>query len=453
MENTIASNEATSPKKSGQTAPGPRDKDSLRSLRREPLTFFLNLAQEYGDVSQFRAGFWPAYLINHPDFVQYVLRDSNRTFSKETFAYTMTANVFGESSLFITEGAFWRRIRRLVQPAFHRERIDQIGTIVTRRTQSTLDRLQRIIAAGKAFDIEEAMMIITVEIVAEALFGVDVSQRAKTIVEAVTTANVTMRPGFPKLRDNKLKDAIGVLDEAMYSIIAERREHGEDTGDLISMLLFSHDAETDEPLTDSQIRDQILTMLIPAEETSSTALSWTWYLLGQHPDIQEKLRQELKSVLNGRVPTISDLPKLQYTRMVFEEAMRIYPPIWIMSRKAIQDETIGGFHIPAGSFVALSPYAMHRHPDYWQNPDVFDPEHFSDAQIANRPQFAFYPFGGGPRGCIGESFARTESILILAMIAQQYHIELDPERPVEPDPAYTLRPANGVHVILRPVEV
>jgi len=309
---------------------------------------------------------------------------------------------------------------------------------------------QHHIDAGEYFDIEEAMMQITVEVVTMALFGVDVRDQAKNIVDAVTVANVSMRPGFPKLRDNSLQDAIAVLDEAMFGIIEKRRTQDEDTGDMISMLLFAEDAETGEKLTDRQIRDQILTFLIPAEETTSTALAWTWYALGQHDDIQAKLHQELDAVLEGRTPTIADLPKLEYTKMVFQEAMRIYPPIWIMSRKATKDDILGEYLIPKEAFVALSPYTMHRHPDYWEKPDEFYPEHFSKVQVQDRPQFAYFPFGGGPRGCIGEAFAMTESLLMLATISKDYHVSLDPSHEVGLDPVYTLRPTNGIKVKLTP---
>lgn len=432
------------------TPPGPRDKDSLRELRRDPLNFFLRLTREYGDISQFRAGFWPAYLINSPEYVQYVLRDSNRTYSKDTFAYTMTTAVFGESSLFITDGSFWQRIRRLSQPAFHHQRIDAIGSLVTDLTARMLDRWDAAMQSGQPVNVEEEMMELTVDIVGRALFSIDFTDDARTITQAITTVNISMKPGFPKLHAERLQEALKVLDKAMYEIVAARRQQNEDKGDLLSMLMLSKDAETGEGLTDSQIRDQIITMIIPAEETVSTALAWTWYLLGQHPDVEARLRTELSEVLGGRVPTMQDLPRLQYTRMVFEEALRFYPPIWIMSRKAVNGDEIGGYHIPANAFIAMSPYAMHRHPDYWQNPDVFDPEHFAPEQVAKRPRFAFYPFGGGPRGCIGESFAMTEAVLIMAMTMQRYQLTLVPGHVVEPDPVYTLRPINGVLVNLRP---
>ncbi len=437
--------EPASKNRSG-TAPGPRDKDSLRELRRNPLQFFLNLSREYGDVAQFRAGFWPAYLVNHPDYIQHVLRDSNRVYSKDTFAYTMTTAVFGESSLFISEGAFWQRIRRLSQPAFHRERIDAIGTLVTDLTLKRLAGWADRVKSKQPINVEEEMMELTLDIVGRALFSVDFNEQARDIVQAITTVNISMKPGFPKLHNERLHAALARLDEAVYAIVQARRVNNTDHGDLLSMLMLAQDAETGESLTDSQIRDQIITMIIPAEETTSTALAWTWYLLGQNPHVEAKLREEISSVLGKRTATVADFPKLPYTRMVFEEAMRFYPPIWIMSRKATQDDEIGGFRIPANAFVALSPYAMHRHPDFWQNPDVFDPEHFSPEQSASRPRYAYYPFGGGPRGCIGEAFAMTESLLILASVMQHYRLPLVEGHIVEPDPVYTLRPSNGVLV-------
>ena len=432
------------------TPPGPRDRDSLRELRRNPLQFFLNLSRDYGDVVQFRAGFWPAYLVNHPDHIQHDLRDSNRVYSKDTFAYTMTTTVFGESSLFISQGEAWQRMRRLTQPAFHHQRIEAIGEVVTGLTETMLHGWEPYVASGQPLNIEDEMMRVTLEVVGQALFNIDFNPQVQAIVEAITTINVNMRPGFPKLRNTDLHDALHTLDRAIYAIIKERRQQGGDQGDLLSMLMLAQDADSGEPLTDTQIRDQIVTMIIPAEETTSTALAWTWYLLGQHPEIESRLRNELATVLAGKTPTIADLPRLPYLRMVFEEALRFYPPIWIMSRKATQEDVIGGYHIPANAFVAMSPYTMHRHPDYWYNPDQFDPEHFSPEQVAARPRYAYYPFGGGPRGCIGEAFAMTEALLIMAMVLQRYRLALVADHPVEPDTVYTLRPSNGVLVTLQP---
>ncbi len=432
------------------TPPGPRDRDSLRELRRNPLQFFLNLSRNYGDVVQFRAGFWPAYLVNHPDHIQHVLRDSNRIYSKDTFAYTMTTAVFGESSMFIAQGAVWQRIRRLSQPAFHQQRIEAIGEVVTGLTLKMLQGWEAYSDQQKPLNIEEEMMHLTLEIVGQTLFHIDFNPQVRSIVEAITTINVNMRPGFPKLNNAQLHEALQTLDTAIYAIIRERRQQQVDHGDLLSMLMLAQDADTGEYLTDTQIRDQVVTMIIPAEETTSTALSWTWYLLGQHPDIESQLRHELSEVLAGRLPTIADLPRLPYLRMVFEEALRFYPPIWIMSRKATQEDVIGGYTIPVNAFVAMSPYTMHRHPDYWQNPDQFDPQHFSPEQVAARPRYAYYPFGGGPRGCIGEAFALTEALLIMATVMQRYRLSLVADYAVEPDTVYTLRPSNGVLVTLQP---
>ena len=240
---------------------------------------------------------------------------------------------------------------------------------------------------------------------------------------------------------------MATLDKVVYGLIAERRKSGQDTGDLLSMLLAARDAETGEAMSDQQLRDEVMTLLLAGHETTSNTLNWIWYLLGKNPPVERRLHAELDEVLGGRVATVDDLPKLRYTMMVVQESMRLYPAVWGIGRTPLQDDEIAGYHIPAGSSIILSQYVVHRHPDFWDQPEGFDPERFS-----GHPPAAYFPFGGGPRVCIGNNFALIEARLILATMAQRYRLQLVPGHPVVPDPVVTLRPRDGVRVTLRPYQ-
>jgi len=235
------------------------------------------------------------------------------------------------------------------------------------------------------------------------------------------------------------------MDSVVYEIIRNRRQQQEDVGDLLSMLLNAVD-ENGQGMDDKQLRDEIITLLLAGYETSANALAWTWYLLTQHPEAQERLHAELDQILAGRIPTVEDLPQLNYTRMVLEEAIRVYPPVWVLMRRGIQDDEIDGYHIPANSYIMWSPYISHRHPDFWEKPEQFYPDHFSTEHSSKRPRHAYMPFSSGPRVCIGNTFAMIEMQLVLATITQQYRVSLAPGHHVEPEPLLGLRPKNGVLV-------
>ena len=448
--------------RTGKFPPGPRM--SLVGLllgkggSEEQLGFLISAAEEYGPVVGFRILNRRSLLLDHAQHIRYVLRTNNRNYLKSRH-YEPVKLVVGEG-LIANEGDAWRRQRRLMQPAFHRKRIVDFASIMVEETENMLERwASSPRGRGEPFDVSREMTSLTLKIVSKALFGADVEEgRVGRISEAQGFLNgyVDSRIGdLPRLphwaptpKNARFRRALEDLDEVVYSLIDERRERGEDKGDLLSMLLSARDEVTGEGMSEKQLRDEVMNLLIAGNETTAVALSWTWHLLHRHPEAERKLHEELGEVLGGRTPTFGDLPDLTYTRMLFKEAMRLYPPAWIISRRPLEDDEIGGYRVPAGATVLISPYVTHRNPGYWDRPGVFDPQRFSPERSAGRPEFAYLPFGGGPRKCIGEHFAMTEGVLILAAVAQRYRLRPVPGHAVEPEPLVTLRPKRGVLVAL-----
>ncbi len=265
--------------------------------------------------------------------------------------------------------------------------------------------------------------------------------------EEVSQSLIPIPLSVPTPSNRRVQSAIRTLDKVVYGMIEERRRSGEDRGDLLSMLMAARDADSGETMNDQQLRDEVMTLFVAGHETTANALTWTWYLLAKSPPVARRLRAELDQVLGGRAPTVDDLPKLPYLLQVVQEALRLYPPAWLIGRTPIQDDEIAGYHIPAGSTIMMSQYVTHRHPDFWEQPEGFDPDRF-----AAHPPPAYFPFGGGPRVCIGNNFALIEARLVLATVAQRYRVELVPGHPVEPESMITLRPRYGVQVTLRPYQ-
>jgi cytochrome P450 len=324
-------------------------------------------------------------------------------------------------------------------------------------TAATIEMLQRwrTLDQSAALDIESEMTRLTLTIATRSLLTVDLTGELDVVGRAFGEANRFMSRRWanplslhlvrlPTSENRAFASAINTLDDLVYRTIAERRKSGEDADDVLSMLLACRDEETGEMLTDLELRDELMTVLIAGHETSSTALTWTWYLLSRNPEVEEKLHEELKSVLGGRTPTIEDLPRLKYTRSVFQEALRLFPPGYILGRRAVADDEIDGFPVAKGTTVYLAPYVTHRDPAYWDKPDAFDPSRFSDATSVGRPPTAFVPFGTGPRICMGAAFARMELQLVVATVAQQFRLRQVSGDPVKPVPLVTIRPQGGM---------
>ena len=425
----------------------------MPKFRRDALGTFSDIAR-LGDVVKFR-GLWTSYLLTDPAHVEHVLQTNSRNFNKGR-VYKELIPSTGEG-LFVTDGDIWRRQRRLAQPAFHKDRIAGFARIMTDSTEAMLDRW-RTKENGEPFEIGGEMLQLTLGIVGKALFSRDLSYGADAVNNAFDVIrDHTMRrltsffklpQSLPFPRNIRFRKAVAEADKLFYEVIEHRRNETAEHDDLLAMMIAAHDDETDTAMSDKELRDQALTIIGAGYETTTQALVWTWYLLSQHPEIEKKLHEELASVLNGRTPTFKDVPKLQYTLMVFQEALRLYPPAWMLARTAIEDDEVGGHKIPAKSEVLLLTAYTQRHPKYWPNPDEFDPGNFSPENIAARPRYAYFPFGGGPRQCIGNNFAQMEAQLIIATVGQKYRLRLADGQTVEPEPSVTLRPRNGIRMTL-----
>ncbi|WP_164013275.1 cytochrome P450 [Pyxidicoccus trucidator] len=441
-------------------APGPRGHllmGVLPEARRDVLGMLLGSARQYGDVVRYKLGPMTSHLIAHPDGVRHVLQEHVGNYTKDHLSYRLVSRVAG-NGLLTSQGSFWLRQRRLAQPAFHRQRISAMADGMTRATAEMLERWAAHAERGEPVGVMEEMSRLALTIVGEALFGTAVGDLAAVVgpafnvlSEQTTTRFRTLRllpPVLPTRYDREFRAASRALQGAVMGLISERRRSGEDRGDLLSMFMLTRDEETGETMNDAQLRDEVLTMLVAGHETTATTLSWVWALLDQHPHVEAKLHAELDAVLGGRLPTAGDVPRLGYTRMVVEEAMRLYPPAYVYSRAVKEDDVIGGFRIPGGTLVDLSPYVTHRHPDFWERPEEFLPERFSPEASAQRPRYAYFPFSGGPRQCIGNGFAMMEAQLILATVAQRYRPRCVPGHVLTPEPLITLRPKGGLPMLL-----
>jgi cytochrome P450 len=431
----------------------------LPRARRDPLGFYCEMQRRYGDVFRWDVGSFAVHLFSHPDHVKHVLHDNHKNYPRSMF-YNLVRLVTGEG-LVVSEGEFWRRQRRLAQPAFHRQRIAVAAKLMTKETARMLDRWQQYADSGQPVDISQEMMRLTLCIVSQALFSHDISGDTDDVGRSVTEAmeyinyrinHILAPPLFvPTPRNLRFKRAVRRSDRLIYETIEERRGKEREYDDLLSMLMSAVDEETGERMSDQQLRDELATFLGAGHETTAVALAWTWYLLSRHPQAAERLREEVAEVLGDRTPTFDDVPQLHYTRMVLEESMRLYPPVWAVSRGVTEEDVVGGYRIPAKSLVLLSSYVTHRHPDFWSNPEGFDPERFLPARSEHRPRFAYFPFLGGPRVCIGMEFAMVEAQLVLAMTMQRYRLHLVPGQLCIPDPIFTLRPKGGVVMTIEQV--
>ena len=425
---------------------------NVRDFQRDKLGFVQGMARRYGDVVRYRMANMTWYQVNHPEGVKRILQDNNRNYGKGSLTSGALGLVLGQG-LSTSEGGLWLRQRRLMQPVFHRKSVDAFGEMMVKDTETMIERWQA--SSDTTVDVAAEMSRLTQGVVTGALFGANVGEEAGVIEETITTlmTEVAYRfevPLYPPLsvptpRNRRTRAALETLDRAVYRIIEERRR-AEPGDDLLSLLMETRDEDTGEAMSDKQLRDEVITLFVAGHETTATALAWTFYLLATHPEAEKRLRIELDEVLgpDGRTPTVEDLPKLPYGRMVVEEAMRLYPPAWITNRQALSEDVILDYRIPAGAFVMTLPYVLHRHPNFWERPEEFDPERFSPERSAARPRYAYFPFGGGPRQCIGRGMALVETHLILSTVLRRCRMRLATQRPIEPLALATLRPSGGL---------
>jgi cytochrome P450 len=430
-------------------------------LRRDPLAFLTLCAREYGDFVPLRFFTQRAALLGNPAYIERVLVTHQQQFTKSP-GLRRNRRLLG-NGLVASTGEVWRRQRRLMQPAFHRQRLPSYAEMMVAYAERMLAGWQ----SGEVRDLHAEMMRLTLEIVAQALFGADVADEAARVGAALTAALerfgqrmssllVLLPENTPTPGNRRFERAARQLDEVIYGIINRRRIGGQAGDDLLALLLRAqHESlprgcqgDDGSRLSDCQLRDEAMTLLLAGHETTAIALSWTWYLLSQHPEVEARLLDELRMVLGGRAPTAADLPRLRYAETVVTEAMRLYPPAWVMSRQATENCEIGGHRVAAGTVLLMSQWVLHRDPRFFDDPGTFAPDRWSDGLAKRLPRFAYFPFGGGPRVCIGSSFAMMEAVLLLATIAQQFRLTLVPGHPVVPWPVVTLRPRYGMKMAL-----
>ena len=436
--------------------PGPKGLPLIGSLIgyfRDPLGFLTKISEEYGDIVYFRLGSRRIYLLNDPEHIKDVLVTHNRNFTKSR-ALDRAKLVLGEG-LLTSEGDFHLRQRRIIQPVFHYRRIKSYGDVMADHGSRTGGGWRN----GDTVDIHEEMTRLTLAVVSKTLFDADVESESDEIVKSLTDiVNLFPRFIFPfseildylPLPGNKRGiEALNRLDSVIYGLIDERRRDTGPKDDLLSMLLEARDEEGDgKGMSDRQVRDEAITLFLAGQETMANSLTWTWYLLSQNPGAEKKLHEEIDSVLGGRFPSVDDLGKLHYTHGVFKEALRLYPAAWTLARRAIEDYQVGGFIVPGGADIYMSQFVVHRDGRFYPEPLKYEPDRWRSEEDSHLPKFAYFPFGGGTRRCIGESFAWMEGVLLIAAIASRWKMSLAPGQRVAPDPLITIRPKYGMKMIV-----
>lgn len=422
---------------------------SIREFQQNGLEFLTQNRERYGKIVYFRAGPRRVYQLNDPEDIQYVLVKHPEQFYKSPSLKRVAGKVIGQG-LLTSEGDLHKRQRKLVQPAFHHQRIANYAGVMVDYTERMLNGWQD----GQSLDIAHEMMKLTMHIVAKTLFDADISASADALGAAITigleatmqqmTHPLSLPEWVPTRLNHKRRDAAVLMEKTIMGFINERRKSGVDKGDLLSMLLMAVDDEDGGQMSDNQARDEVMTLFIAGHETTANALAWTFYLLAQHPEVEARLVEEITSVLDDRCAALSDLPRLTYLMMVIRESLRLYPPAWVITREVQGDIEVQDYRIPAKSIVVLPIYAVHRDPRYWDQPDRFQPERFEAGWEERIPRYAYLPFGGGPRVCIGNQFAMMEAQLVLATILQHFRLSMLPGQTVVPQPLVTLRPQHGI---------
>ena len=446
----------------GARAPGPQGRETLRLVRevfRDPASSYLQSFERYGDISRAELrglGHVVSHFVAHPDYVQHVLQDNQHNYRK---AWTyLPLRAFLRDGLLTGEGDVWLRHRRMLQPAFHRRVLNSFGPAMLQACDDLRVRWDGH-PKDEPVDVGGEMARLTLDIVGRALFGADLREYAHRVSPAVASLQELALRAFSlpyiwpfaarpeRIPIRRYREAVRDLNEIVYELIQSRREDSGSHTDILSILIKARDESSGARLSDAEIRDELMTFVLAGHETTANALTWTLYLLGRHEEQRRHLEDELSGVLGGRDPSSEDLLKLPYTQAVVEESMRLYPPAWSIDREAIEEDEIGGYSIPALSTVFTSPYATHRHPDFWREPERFDPERFVASE--DRHRFAYFPFGGGRRQCIGKAFALMEATVALAVIAQGFELTPVTAEPVAPRAEITLRPRRPILMRMR----
>jgi cytochrome P450 len=434
-----------------QTPPGPSRVLSLDEVRGQPLRFISDLVAEYGDVVQYASGGWNAVLINRPEHIKHVLSDAFHNYCKEGTPDLMMLRPMLGHGLLTSDGEDWERQRTLLNPMFHLRRVERFAECMTDAGDAMLKRWE-VPSPGVRVDMASEATELTLRIAAKALFGHEMGDETDNFTRAMDTLNECMgQPGMASTRYQAFAAALEVVRFTVHRAVLERLA-GDTAGqnDLLALLVANIRAHgQDNVLTSKDLMDQVLTLLLAGHETTAKSLCWTLYLLSQHPEAEARVVSEAQLFPLGEPPRVGDLARFPYTWNVLQESMRLYPPIWLMSRKAIQDDAIGCYRIPAGTLVVFSPYLLHRRADLWPAPDTFRPERFAAVAGGSAVPYAYLPFGGGQRQCIGRQFGILELRLLLPMLLQRFRIEVEPGHEVFPEALVTLRPRGGLPMRVR----
>lgn len=429
---------------------------SLPDVRRDMLGLFERAAR-VGDVVRLKFPGRVGHLMVHPDQIKQVLVDDHRKFGKQTRGYEMLRIALGQG-LVTSEGDFWRRQRRIAQPAFHHQRISAFADIMVDAVGQMLDGWQAK-GPGAVIDVDAEMMAVTLRIVGLALMGVDLCDDTDAVGASVTsvleeTVHRITHPLSPPLwmptpRNRRLKTALATMHHMIGELITQRRSNPEGHSDLLGMLMEARDEETGEGMTDEQLRDELMTMVSAGHETTANALTWTFDLLSRAPTAEIKLAAEVAEVLADGPPSLANLPRLEYTEATVKESMRLRPPVWMIARSVQAPVTVSGYELPVGTMVFLATWVTHRDPRFWQHPLEFRPERFMSGELEGQPKYAYFPFSGGPRVCIGNAFAMMEAKILLSAIVKRFKLVAVSGHPAEPEPTITLRPKNGLKMRLQ----
>jgi cytochrome P450 len=439
-----------------------------REIERDALGIFMRGFDEFGDIVGFRFGSIRACLLAHPDHVQHVLQRNHRNYDKNAFSYHRLGVLIGHG-LITADGARWQAHRSLAQPAFQRRQLESVAAASLRAADRIGDAWRARAAEGRRTDVHRDMMSAALEVAAAVLFGAEIHTEAEAVGQAldIALAETARRvyallplPTFvPSPANLRLRRALRRLHLLVEQMIERRRRSGQASGAPLRADLCGRPWEPGalldgllQGLDGRALRDEVITFLLAGHETTANALVWTFWLLGQNPPVAARLRAEIDAALGGRPPSLDDVARLGYVRMVLEEAMRLYPPVWVVDRNTVADDTIGGHRIGKGTLIMLSQYVTHRHPAFWPNPEQFDPDRFAPEPARARPRYAYFPFIGGPRMCIGAQFAMTEATLILACLARGFALSPIAGEPVEPNPSITLRPRHGAPMLVTALE-
>lgn len=444
--------------------PGPGKLSALGTtiaFQRAPLDFLKRNLDRHGNIFQIpMLGFSSVYL-HHPDYIKRVLQEKHRSYDKGGPMAGLVEPLLGQGLATNIGGDPWKKRRQLMQPAFHKQQLDGIGQVVTSLSEQMLANWHTTAAADATVDVVQEMSDLALKVVVKALFSLELSDEKQAIFRhAITEAQAEMAAflrlpvvplSVPTPSHRRFWRSIKIVNDMLYEIIAEYRDASQpQQTDILSMLLAARDSETGEALSDKELRDELVTMFFAGHETSAKTLGWFWYILAKHPDIEDQVRAEVDSVLGGRVPAMADLPKLVYTNQVVHEALRLYAPTWMLSRRAREEDEIGGFRVPKGSEVVWSPFLLHRDPEFWPDPEKVDPERFAPDKMKTMHKGAYIPFSIGPRICIGNMFALTEIQLVVATVIQHYQLRLADSRAVDPSPELLLIPERPIHMRLVP---